>query len=144
MADFSAWGRAVEAGASSGAEHGGGLEDVLGGESDFDHVPEGGIDIVFHAAEVDLAILDHGVGATPVTVARLSDAAGVQDLDTVDLDQELEVRVSDADDVGFDASEPGFPGSGLFGEEVFVEGIVRGGVDEAVVSSIEVEPLSDR
>lgn len=104
MAELTPGGWLIEIGASAGSEHGGGLQNVLWLDTDFHHVPQRGVDVVLHPSEFDLAILNHGIAAAPVTIARLSDAAGVENLDAVDFDQKLQVSMSDTDDVGFDSA----------------------------------------
>jgi len=117
---------------------------VLGIDADFHHVAERRIDVVFDPPQFDLAVLNDGVGTPPVTIARLTDAPRVQDLNAVDFDQKLEMRMSDADDVGFDSPQPGFPCGRLIREEVFIHRIVGGRMHEAIIPAVEIEPLRNR
>lgn len=73
-------------------------------DTHFDHVPQDRIDVIFNASQFDLSILDHGVCTAPVSVARLTDTSGIQDLNAVDFDQKLQMRMAHADNVRLDAA----------------------------------------
>src|SRR2546423_640787 len=64
------------------------------------------LDGVLDALEVDGVALDDGARGPRVAVARLADAAGVDDQFLADLQDVRLVRVADADDVGLDVFQP--------------------------------------
>lgn len=141
--DFSTWWGTVETRSSSRSQHGRSLQNELRFDPDFDHMPQGGIDVVLYATKSDTPILNNRICTAPIAITRLTDTSRVQNLYAVDFDEELEVSMSDADEVGFDSAESGFPCRGLFGEEVLIHRIVGSGMYETIISTIEIESLRD-
>ena len=87
------------------------------------------LDRVLDALQLDAVVLDDGVGGARVAVARLADAAGVDDQLVADLQHVGVVRVADADDVGLDVLQPPRPELDV-GRGVLVERVARRGVDQ--------------
>lgn len=144
MSDFSTGRGTIQARTASGSQHRCRLENVLRVDADFHHVPKCRIHIVFHSAKLNLSVLNDRIGTTPVPVARLPDAPGIENLNPVDLGKKLQMGVADADDVGFDSPQTRLPRGGLLRQQVFIHRVVRGGMDEIVVSAVEIESLRDR
>lgn len=125
-----------------------GAEDAFGEidhrllQAGLSHLAEGGFDVVLDAAELNAAVFDDGVGAAGVAVARLANAAGVEDLHGTEIDVEGEVGVADADEVGLDALQAGAPGAGIVGQ-VFVERVAGCAVNEEEGRSVEHDALGD-
>ena len=71
------------------------------------------------------------------------DAAGIEHDHAADLKVELDVGVAHADDVGFHVVDPLGPGGRVF-EQVFVEGIARGGVHQQEALAVQGEAARDR
>ena len=98
------------------------------------------LDRVLDPLQLDVVVLDDRVGRARVAVARLADAAGVDDQLVADLQHVGLVRVADADDVGLDVLQPPGPELGV-GRRVLVERVARRGVDEQEAACRRASPL---
>ena len=110
------------------AEDGIGEGDGIFVDARFAHLLDGAIDVVWDASEFYLTIFDDCISSAGITVAWLSDAAGIDDLHAFEFEVHGNVGVADADEVGVDVFESLVPEVGLW-FEVFVHGIAWGGVD---------------
>ena len=128
---------------TAGSQYGLGEFEAVGGDSRGVEATHGGVDVVLDPLQFDVTVVDDGIRRTRVAVSRLSHAAGVQDLAVTQVAMKLDVRVSDANDVGADPGESRAPEIGFIGE-VLVHGIARRGVDEMKPNAIEGDRLGHR
>ena len=101
------------------------------------------VDVVGDLAEMDFAILNDRVRSSRIAVAGLADAAGVDNTEAACLQFERDMRVADAEEIGFDPLHSRFP-TGDISRQVLVHRIARGRMEQLEPIPIELHTGSNR
>ena len=101
------------------------------------------LDRIGDPPQLDPVVLDDGEAGAGIAVAGQADAARIEHHHAVDLQFELHVGMAHADDVGVDVLQPLGPGARVL-EQVLVERVAGGGVDQQEPLARQREPLGHR
>lgn len=104
---------------------------------------KGFFDVVGHLFELDLTILDDDVTCARITIARLSDTAGVYHPEASCLNLIRDMRMSDTQEIGLDPLHSRLPSSGI-GAQIFIHGVARRRMQQLKPIPIDLHACGNR
>jgi len=99
---------------------------------------DGLIEVIFHPAELHLAILDKGIRGAGISVAGLTNTARIDDLQFGERDVHGGVGMPDTQEIRRDMSGPQLPGLGIVAE-IFVKRRAGCGMHQRESQAIEFD-----
>lgn len=134
------WRRGLEIGgdASAGAEYAFGHPQHHRGQLRLPQLGDRLIEVILHPAKLDLAVLNQGIRGAGISIARLANAARIDDLQPGEGDVHRGVRVADTQKIGREVGGSQLPCLRIFAE-VFIKRIAGGGVHQGEPHAVEFD-----